>query len=55
MTAAYNAGFFEWPRESTGEEVADSLGVLAPTFHQHLRASERKLLAVFFGEAETME
>ncbi|WP_435156274.1 PAS domain S-box protein [Haladaptatus sp. DFWS20] len=55
LTAAYNAGFFEWPRESTGEEVADSLGVSAPTFHQHLRASERKLLAVFFGEAETVE
>jgi predicted DNA binding protein len=55
MTAAYNAGFFEWPRESTGEEVADSLGVSAPTFHQHLRASEHKLLAVFFGETEQME
>ncbi|SIR86983.1 PAS domain S-box-containing protein [Haladaptatus litoreus] len=55
LTAAYNAGFFEWPRESTGEAVADSLGVSAPTFHQHLRASERKLLAVFFGEAERMD
>ena len=55
LTAAYNAGFFEWPRESTGEEVADSLGVSAPTFHQHLRASERKLLAVFFGEAKRMD
>ncbi|WP_266081970.1 PAS domain S-box protein [Haladaptatus caseinilyticus] len=55
LTAAYNAGFFEWPRESTGEEVADSLGVSAPTFHQHLRASERKLLAVFFGKAKAME
>ncbi|MFH5802166.1 PAS domain S-box protein [Haladaptatus sp. CMAA 1911] len=55
LTAAYNAGFFEWPRESTGEAVADSLGVSAPTFHQHLRASERKLLAVFFGEAEPMD
>ncbi|GAA0238759.1 PAS domain S-box protein [Haladaptatus pallidirubidus] len=55
LTAAYNAGFFEWPRESTGEEVANSLGVSAPTFHQHLRASERKLLAAFFGEAETLD
>ena len=55
LTAAYNAGFFEWPRESTGEAVADSLGVSAPTFHQHLRASERKLLAVFFGEAEPLD
>ena len=55
LTAAYNAGFFEWPRESTGEAVADSLAVSAPTFHQHLRASERKLLQVLFEGTETME
>jgi HTH-type transcriptional regulator, bacterioopsin transcriptional activator and related proteins len=54
LMAAYYAGFFEWPRESTGEEVADSLEVSAPTFHQHLRASERKIMAALFEEGETM-
>jgi HTH-type transcriptional regulator, bacterioopsin transcriptional activator and related proteins len=42
LMAAYYAGFFEWPREVTGEELADSLGIAAPTFHQHLRKAERK-------------
>ncbi|WP_137286233.1 GAF domain-containing protein [Halorussus salinisoli] len=50
LDAAYYAGFFEWPRESTGEEVSDSLGVSAPTFHQHLRVGERKLLSAFLDE-----
>jgi predicted DNA binding protein len=44
LEAAYYAGFFEWPRDVTGEEVADSLDVSPPTFHQHLRTAERKLL-----------
>lgn len=37
-------GFFEWPRNSTGEEVADALGISQPAFLQHLRAAERKLV-----------
>ena len=48
VETAYYAGFFEWPRESTGEEIAESLGVSAPTFHKHLRIAERKLLAAQF-------
>ncbi|WP_435181928.1 GAF domain-containing protein [Halorussus sp. AFM4] len=50
LEAAFYAGFFEWPRESTGEEVSESLGVSAPTFHQHLRVGERKLLSAFLDE-----
>ena len=48
LEAAYYAGFFEWPRERSGEEVAASLGIGASTFHQHLRKAERKLLDVLF-------
>jgi predicted DNA binding protein len=44
LQAAYLGGFFEWPRGSTGETVADAVGVSPPTFHQHLRAAERKLV-----------
>jgi len=44
VLAAHRAGFFEWPRESTGEEVADRLGVSAPTFHQHLRKGLCRIL-----------
>ena len=41
---------FEWPRESSGEAVADSLGVTLPTVHQHRRTAEPRLLATPEGE-----
>ncbi|MCL7417496.1 MAG: helix-turn-helix domain-containing protein [Halalkalicoccus sp.] len=48
LQAAYLSGFFGWPRESTGEEIAESLGITPSTLHQHLRVAERKLLDAFF-------
>lgn len=48
LGAAYSAGFFNWPRDSTGEDLATALGVSAPTFHEHLRAAQRKLVATVF-------
>ncbi|MFA1610753.1 bacterio-opsin activator domain-containing protein [Halobellus rubicundus] len=50
METALASGYFEWPRGSTAEEVADALGIAAPTFHEHLRAGERKLIESFFAE-----
>jgi predicted DNA binding protein len=44
LTSAYYAGYFEWPRANTAEEVADSLGISPATLHEHLRTAERKLL-----------
>ena len=44
LQTAYYAGFFNWPRSSTGEEVAESLNISPATFHEHLRAAQRKLL-----------
>lgn len=48
LKTAYFAGFFDWPRTNTGEEVAELLDVSAPTFHQHLRHAQSKLLETFF-------
>ncbi|SEW23961.1 bacterio-opsin activator domain-containing protein [Natrinema salifodinae] len=48
MQAAHYSGFFEWPRESTGEDLADALDVSPPTYHYHLRAAERKLVGLAF-------
>lgn len=48
LRAAYFAGYFDWPRGSTAEEVAESMGVSSPTLHNHLRKAERKLLSSFF-------
>ncbi|SNZ03287.1 hypothetical protein SAMN06269185_0238 [Natronoarchaeum philippinense] len=47
LRAAYYAGYFDWPRGSTAEEVADSMGVSSPTLHNHLRKGQRALLATF--------
>ncbi|MFB6302858.1 MAG: PAS domain S-box protein [Haloferacaceae archaeon] len=46
LETAYSAGYFEWPRESSGEEVADLLGVTQPTFNKHLRTAERKTFSM---------
>jgi PAS domain S-box-containing protein len=43
LEAAVHSGFFEWPRDASGEDVAAALGVAPSTFHQHLRAAERKV------------
>ncbi|WP_435157223.1 PAS domain S-box protein [Haladaptatus sp. DFWS20] len=48
LETAYLVGFFEWPRISTGEEVAASLDVSPPTFHQHPRRTQSKLVDTFF-------
>ncbi|SDQ94125.1 bacterio-opsin activator domain-containing protein [Natronobacterium texcoconense] len=50
LESAYYGGFFEWPRESTGEEVADSLGVSQPTFSRHLRLAQGKLFELLFED-----
>ncbi|WP_256298480.1 bacterio-opsin activator domain-containing protein [Haloarchaeobius salinus] len=50
LETAYSAGYYEWPRDSTAEEVADAMDIAAPTLHEHLRAAERKLLESFVDE-----
>ncbi|EJN58077.1 PAS domain S-box protein [Halogranum rubrum] len=50
LKLAYHAGFFESPRESTGEELAVSLGISSPTFYVHVRNAQQKLLQQLFGE-----
>lgn len=48
LRTAYLSGYFERPRERTGEEVAESLGITQSTFNAHLREAERKLCALLF-------
>ncbi|MGM0398780.1 MAG: bacterio-opsin activator domain-containing protein [Halobacteriota archaeon] len=45
IEAAYHAGFFEWPRSTSGQDLAASMGVDPSTFHQHLRKAERTVIA----------
>jgi DNA-binding CsgD family transcriptional regulator len=51
LQTAYLSGFFDWPRETTGQEIAASLDVSQPTVNRHLRVSERKLLELVFGDS----
>lgn len=48
LEVAHEAGFFEWPRGESGEEVAERLDISPSTFHQHIRAAERKLFETVF-------
>lgn len=50
LEAAFFAGFFSSPRESTGQEMADALGISPSTFHQHVRIGERKLMRALFAD-----
>ena len=53
LEAAYRAGYYDWPRESTAEDVAETLDIAAPTLHAHLRKAEGSLLADLFDEARS--
>lgn len=54
LETAFNAGFFEQPRENSGEDIAEILDIAAPTFHQHLRVGERKLLEALFDHRQSI-
>lgn len=47
LAAAFEDGYFEWPREATAEEVAERLDISAATLHYHLRRAERALVDAF--------
>ena len=51
LSAAYHSGYFDWPRDSTAEEVADAMDVSSPTFHNHLRKAERTIFDALFEPA----
>lgn len=50
LRTAHEQGYYDWPREHTAEEIADSLEIASSTLHQHLRSAERKLVSAFLSE-----
>jgi predicted DNA binding protein len=50
LRTAYRSGYFERPRERTGEEIADALGITSATLSQHLRAAQTNLLSFLVGD-----
>jgi len=52
LESAHAAGYYEWPRAITAEDLAETLDVSSSTLHQHLRRGEHKLLSTFFDDDE---
>lgn len=50
LETAYEEGYYDWPRDHTAEEVAESLGIASATLHQHLRAAEHALVSSFVDD-----
>jgi len=50
LEAAHEGGYYEWPRQTTCQELADGLGVATPTFTEHLRTAEQKLIRMLFED-----
>ncbi|PSP77021.1 hypothetical protein BRC81_11825, partial [Halobacteriales archaeon QS_1_68_20] len=48
LETAYRAGYFEWPRETTAEELADGLDIAGATLQGHLRKAQKHLLSGLF-------
>jgi hypothetical protein len=48
FTAAYEAGYYEWPREITAETLATDLDVSTSTLLDHLRSVEQTFVRLFF-------
>lgn len=50
LSTAFEAGYYDWPRQCTGEEVAERLGITSATFCEHIHAAERRLLTLVFSD-----
>jgi len=50
LKTAYFSGFFEWPRDTSTEELAAMLDVSQPTVSRHVRTGERKLFELVFDD-----
>ena len=50
LRKAHVSGFYEWNRTVTGDTLAESMDIGRATYHQHLRAAEKKLVDAFFEQ-----
>ncbi|QLD87393.1 helix-turn-helix domain-containing protein [Natronomonas halophila] len=48
LEAAFEAGYYDWPRRCTGEELAEEFDISSATFSEHIHTAERRLLTVLF-------
>ncbi|QCW04922.1 hypothetical protein FGF80_02960 [Natrinema pallidum] len=50
LETAYSAGFFDCPREQSGEDVAETVRISPATFSKHLRTAQRKVAEPLLAE-----
>jgi len=50
VQVAYYGGYFESPRDQSGEDVAAALEISPAAFYRHIRTAQRKLFDVVFSE-----
>ncbi|WP_224271027.1 helix-turn-helix domain-containing protein [Haloprofundus salinisoli] len=44
LLAAAGKGYYEWPRQTSAKEIATELDISGPTFLEHLRIGEHKVM-----------
>lgn len=49
LQMAFEAGYYDWPRECTAEDIAAEFNITSATFSEHIRVAERKLLTILFN------
>lgn len=52
LCTARDRNYYTWPRGSSASEIADAHGVSEPTFLEHLRRGEQKILHAVIDEME---
>lgn len=48
LKTAYARGYYDWPRKSSAEELAETLGISAPTLHYRLRKAHDAVVGSLF-------
>ena len=51
LRTAYFSGFFDWPRTTTGQDLAERFDVSQPTISRHLRKGTGRVLDILFETA----
>jgi len=52
LQTAVSAGYFEWPRENDGSDIAETLDITQPTVNKHLRLAEKQIFSLLMESAE---
>lgn len=55
LFTARDAGYYSWPRETSANQIAETIGVSGPTLLEHLRQGEQKIIHTFLDEVQVRQ